>query len=349
MLSNPSQLITRNISLIADNSTLILNHEDDQLALELTQHCPQMTALCLDYHHYLQLTQYQSNRLDIQFGHQLEPQASQKSDQFDTVIIYYPKAKNLMGYLLNLAATHLAINGQLLIVGENKGGVKSVPKQLPSYFDKPIKIDNARHCILYSSELNQAAPAINLNDWVTHYSLPTPQGELTICNLVGVFSEKRLDEGTKLLLENLTSFRGRVLDFGCGAGVIAAALLSASTKGSIDIECVDINAMALASCRLTLAANGFTGKVYPSDGLAQTEGHFDGIISNPPFHDGLTATTDIVANFVKDSVAKLKTGANWLIVANRHLPYSDLVQQNFGEIKVFAKNNRYKIYLNRKS
>jgi len=183
---------------------------------------------------------------------------------------------------------------------------------------------------------------MKLSDWVSQYQLATPQGEISICNLVGVFSEKRLDLGTELLLSHLPTLSGRVLDFGCGAGVITAALLKA--QPSLSLECVDINAMALASCELTLAANGMTAKVYPSDGLAQTTGKFNGIISNPPFHDGLASTTSIAQNFVTDSAKQLQHNGIWQIVANRHLPYSDIIAAEFGQLKVVADNNKYKLY-----
>ena len=263
-------------------------------------------------------------------------------EKYDTVIVYFPKAKPLAPYLFNLAANHLLPNGQLLVVGENKGGIKSLVKLLPEYFTTGMKLDNARHCLLFGSNLEGSAPAMKLSDWVSQYQLTTPQGEINICNLVGVFSEKRLDLGTELLLSHLPTLSGRVLDFGCGAGVITAALLKA--QPSLALECIDINAMALASCELTLAANGMTAKVYPSDGLAQTTGKFNGIISNPPFHDGLASTTSIAQNFVSDSAKQLQHNGIWQIVANRHLPYSDIIAAEFGQLKVVADNNKYKLY-----
>lgn len=138
-----------------------------------------------------------------------------------------------------------------------------------------------------------------------------------------------------------------MLDFGCGAGVITAALLKANPD--LELECVDINAMALASCELTLAANGMQAKVYASDGLTQTQGMFDAIISNPPFHDGLDSTTEIATRFVQESEAQLKSGGIFQIVANRHLPYSDTIAKFFKTVNVAAENNKYKIYANRKA
>ncbi|MCK8044909.1 class I SAM-dependent methyltransferase [Shewanella sp. 1CM18E] len=342
MLTNASQVLLRNSELVKDQSVLVINYESDHLPKELLNTASSVCGLALDYHHHLMMLPYAAKNLTLHFGHQLP-----NDDSFDTVIVYFPKAKALAPYLFNLAAKHLKSQGQLIVVGENKGGIKSLPKQLPSYFDKPFKADNARHCVVFLSELNAAAPKLTLTDWQSKYQLDTPQGQITICNLVGVFSEKKLDEGTQLLLENLPKMRGKVLDFGCGAGVIAAALLKVQPE--LKIDCVDINAMALASCELTLAANGFSAKVFASDGLTQTNNRYDGIISNPPFHDGLASTTNIATTFVKDSAKNLQSGGLFHIVANRHLPYSDTIAEYFGSVNVAAENNKYKIYSNTKA
>lgn len=337
MLSNPSQLLLRNSELLEDKSILLLNHEDDSLPIQLVSICTRVTSLALDYHHFLPLADAQEPKLTAYFGHIL-PLAG----KYELIVIYFPKSKSLMQYLLALAASHLAADGQILIVGENKSGIKSLTKLLPNYLGNDCKLDNARHCLLFSCELVAKADAFVPEQWVSRYSLTTPSGELTICNFAGVFSEKKLDLGTQLLLEHLPSLSGRVLDFGCGAGVIAACLLKAQPH--LQLECVDINAMALASCEMTLAANQLTAKVYPSDGLAQTQGMFQAIISNPPFHDGLKETTQITKQFVADSYQKLNKGGKWQIVANSHLHYADMIDQYFGSTNLMAQTTKYKIY-----
>ncbi|MFT6256922.1 MULTISPECIES: class I SAM-dependent methyltransferase [unclassified Shewanella] len=346
MLTNPSQALIRNSKYFQQHNVLVLNYEADTFAHQCLEFADNVTALALDFNHHLTLSSCANEKLQCYFGHQLPE--SLADAKFDSVIIYFPKAKPLMGYLLQLAAQHLNIDGQLMIVGENKGGVKSIDKLTPDYYSTPIKQDNARHCLVYVSYLTQAAPTLSISDWVSQYSLETPQGTLQICNTVGVFSEKRLDQGTELLLSHLPdNLRGRVLDFGCGAGVITAALLKANPE--LTIECIDINAMALLSCELTLAANSMQAKVYPSDGFNQISGKFDGIISNPPFHDGLTSTTDIATQFVQQSAIRLTSQGVWQIVANRHLPYSETIATHFGKVNVVAENNKYKLYFHQHS
>jgi len=337
LLTNSSQLIVRNIELLAKHKVLLLNIEADQLACELLGTVAEVTALALDFNHFNQIAAQQRPGLKVSFGHELE-----NHDSFDSVVVYFPKAKALAPYLLQLAARYLKPEGQLLVCGENKGGIKSLDKLLPDCFDMAVKLDNARHCLLFQSHLQGQVQPWDLEQWIQQYHLPTPEGELVICNAVGVFSDRHLDEGTALLLEHLPTLHGRVLDFGCGAGVIAAALLK--RQPDLQLECVDINAMALLSCQRTMAANSMRASIFPSDGLAQTEGRYDAIISNPPFHDGLKSTTDIATLFVEQSAAKLKPTGQWQIVANRHLPYADTIARVFGKVQVAAENNKFKVY-----
>ncbi|WP_119967672.1 MULTISPECIES: class I SAM-dependent methyltransferase [Shewanella] len=339
MLTNTSQVLMRNVQFIENQHLLILNHEADTLASELLSHAASVTSLALDFNHYQYVANQEKAHLTSYFGHQLPDDTKQK---FDTVIVYFPKAKALAPYLFQLAAQHLSVGGTLIVIGDNKGGVKSLAKLLPDYYSAPLKRDNARHCLLFIAELTAIAPIFSIEDWVSHYSLSTPQGDITICNLVGVFSEKKLDQGTELLLSNLPELSGRVLDFGCGAGVISAAMLKVNPQ--LNVECIDINAMALKACELTLAANQMTAKVYPSDGFKQIQGQFNGIISNPPFHDGLAATTHIAKDFVKHSASSLSANGVWQIVANRNLPYADTIAAEFGQVNVPAENNKYKLY-----
>lgn len=342
MLTAPSELLIRNQSLFEGKHVLLLNHEADRCAEQLLPVCNSVTTLALEYPHF-QLQPQNKAHLHAEFGHQL---AEDKPQAFDTVVVYFPKAKPLLDYLLHLAAYYLKDDGELLVVGDNKGGIRSFNKLKSTAFTPPIKLDNARHCLLFACGVNTHPAKIDVDQFVSHYPLAIDDSELTICNAVGTFSEKKLDQGTALLLDHLPTLSGRVLDFGCGAGVITAALLARFP--ALELECVDINAMALLSCEKTLTANNMQAKIYPSDGLSQTAGNFDAIISNPPFHDGLMSTTDIATNFVRDSQKQLKTAGIWQIVANRHLPYSDSIEKSFGNVNVIAENNRYKVYKNTK-
>ena len=99
----------------------------------------------------------------------------------------------------------------------------------------------------------------------------------------GVFSRGSVDEGSALLLENLPELKGRVLDLGCGAGVIGVCVGKAN---SIELTQSDVNRRALALTEENLKRNGVAGTVIESDGFAALDGEFDVILTNPPIRAG---------------------------------------------------------------
>ena len=60
-----------------------------------------------------------------------------------------------------------------------------------------------------------------------------------------MFSKDKLDYGTKVLLENFTEqeIEGKVLDLGCGYGIIGIVL--ATTYSSIKVDMCDITSRAI--------------------------------------------------------------------------------------------------------
>uniref|UniRef100_UPI003297A880 methyltransferase n=1 Tax=Salmonella enterica TaxID=28901 RepID=UPI003297A880 len=75
---------------------------------------------------------------------------------------------------------------------------------------------------------------------------------------------------------------GKVLDVGCGPGVLSAALASHSPK--VRLTLCDASAPAVEASRATLAANALEGEVFASNAFSEVKGPFAMIISNPPFH-----------------------------------------------------------------
>ena len=69
-----------------------------------------------------------------------------------TVILFLPREKERLEFLLHFIATHLPAGGQLWLVGENKAGIKSAETRLKQRFSKVQKRDSARHCVLYTAQ-----------------------------------------------------------------------------------------------------------------------------------------------------------------------------------------------------
>ena len=200
------------------------------------------------------------------------------------------------------------------------------------------KVDSARRCGLYHGRLEKQ-PAFDPEQFWGEY----PLENLTIKTLPGVFSRDGLDIGSQLLLSTLTPHtKGKVLDVGCGAGVLATVLASHSPK--VRLSLCDVSAPAVEASRATLAANGIEGEVFASNVFSEVNGRFDMIISNPPFHDGLQTSLEAAQTLIRGAVRHLNSGGELRIVANAFLPYPNVLDEIFGFHEVIAQTGRFKVY-----
>lgn len=112
----------------------------------------------------------------------------------------------------------------------------------------------------------------------------------------GVFSKDGLDFGSRLLLESipLEEVGGKVLDMGCGYGVLGI-VINKLTGASVDM--VDVNLRALHLSELNCKENNSTYiNVFESNTYSNIDSKYSCIITNPPIRAGKKVVYDIVMN-----------------------------------------------------
>jgi len=260
---------------------------------------------------------------------------------FDAAVLFLPKSRELAAYLLNALASRLA-GRELYLVGEKRGGIEGAAKQLQA-FGKPRKLDSARHCQLWQVTVENAPQAKPLESLAERFELELADGPLKIVSLPGVFSHGRLDRGTALLLEHLDGLPvGHVLDFGCGAGVIGSIIKRRYPDSQVTL--LDVDAFAVASSRLTLAANGLQGEVISGDGIDAAPRDLQVILSNPPFHTGVHTNYQASENLLKKSAEHLRSGGELRLVANTFLRYQPFIQEALGNCRTLTEAGGFRIY-----
>jgi len=167
--------------------------------------------------------------------------------------------------------------------------------------------------------------------------------QLRAFNPPGVFSARRLDRGTALLLEALGGMtRGKAHDAGCGWGPIAMALASLGHQ----VSASDDDAHAVAATRANLLANGLVGRVDHADGLDHLSGaDLNLIATNPPFHLSTREDAAATAKIIRGARRALRSGGSFLLVALETLGYERLAADAFGRVTVVSRSGGFAVQL----
>jgi len=186
------------------------------------------------------------------------------------------------------------------------------------------------------------------NPWPYRYQLPDGIGPLsgrTVTNHAGVFCADRLDIGTRFFLEHLPRGRGggRVVDLGCGNGVVGTAVALADPDA--EVLFVDESYQAVASAEETYRANAQgRAEFHVGDGLSGIPaGSVDLVLNNPPFHTH-QATTDTTAwRMFTGARRALRPGGELWVIGNRHLGYHVKLRRLFDNSELVASDAKFVI------
>jgi 16S rRNA (guanine1207-N2)-methyltransferase len=160
-----------------------------------------------------------------------------------------------------------------------------------------------------------------------------------------VFSKKRVDIGTRLLIEAMElPETGAVLDVGCGYGAVGIA--AAASNPRLHVVMTDVNARAVRLARKNAQKNKVPnvevrcGFLYePVEDLT-----FNCVLSNPPVSAGMETVKAIItqaphvmaANASFQMVIRSKIGAKTLPL---------LFNEAFGNCTVLARKSGYRVLI----
>jgi len=160
----------------------------------------------------------------------------------------------------------------------------------------------------------------------------------------GVFSYRRIDAGTRLLIESMRlPDSGAALDLGCGYGPIGIA--AAKLRPKLLVWMTEVNHRAIALAEKNASRNGvdnvriIEGPLYePVEGLI-----FDAILTNPPISAGMRKAVEPI---IEGATRHLRPrGSLQLVVrttkGGRNL--STLLDRYFGGFEVVARRGGYRV------
>ncbi|HZH04573.1 MAG TPA: methyltransferase [Myxococcaceae bacterium] len=270
---------------------------------------------------------------------------------FDTVLIELPKGRKLIRRWLLEAHLALKPGGTLYLAGANDEGIQPAIADAAALFGGATQLGyRRRHRVAQMDRLTLPPPA---PDWAstpgiaphTWHELEVEHGgtRYALRSLPGVFSYDRLDDGTALLLSHFPEVSAtRVLDFGCGYGILG---IWAAHRGSGPVDLVDINVLAAASARENLALHGLQhAQVFAGDGLEPVRGRrYDLILANLPFHVGKAVDLSAAETLIREAKTVLAPGGRMVVVTNSFIRHDALLRKTFPHFRTVADNRRYRI------
>ena len=254
---------------------------------------------------------------------------------FDTALVFLPRAKDEARARIADAASRLPAGARLWIDGQKTDGVDAILKEIRALV--PVDdVHSKAHGKIFSLTIPDA-PWVS-DDWAAALHEVAP-GFVT---RPGVFSADSIDPGSAMLAQSLPErLPTRIVDLGAGWGWLSAQALS--HPGVEVIHLVEASHDALESARDNVTDPRAQFHWADARNFTLSE-PVNGVIMNPPFHDGRMADPRIGAAFIA-AAARLLTGAGRLwMVANRHLPYETILSDHFAQVKEIAGDNRFKVF-----
>lgn len=147
-----------------------------------------------------------------------------------------------------------------------------------------------------------------------------------------VFSPQNIDKGTLAML-SLVDFKegDKVLDLGCGYGVVG--ILASKIVGSENVIMTDVDENAIKLSIENAITNNVDGiKILKSDGFKELrESGFSIILSNPPYHTDFS----VAKEFIEKGFNRLIVGGRMLMVTKRKDWYRNKLTSIFGGCRTY--------------
>jgi 16S rRNA (guanine1207-N2)-methyltransferase len=334
--SRPTQLAVMSLEGVHAENPLIVLPPEPGLPRLFSRVFPRMHVLYHDYAVFRRDIESAPDTVSLRFA----PRWEETDRPHDLALIFLPKSTELIEFVFSATGRALAQEARVMIVGPKKSGIRSSRPLIEKYFGGIESSRSARHCVLLESRKTlEPEPFAGIKrDTADAFG-----NTVRVVSLPGVFSHGHPDEGTRFLLDHAEpeGFQ-HALDWGCGAGIIGTALKLGCPDATVDF--VDSNILALEATRLTLESNGLEpDRVYASDVFSDVKERYGLIISNPPFHQGLTTDFSVTGRMVREAPARLTPSGRLIIVVNAFINFFPLLRRRFGEVSVLAENNRYRV------
>lgn len=237
------------------------------------------------------------------------------------------------------AIERVAPGALVVVAGSKDDGVDSLRKRINALAPLEGHLPK-HHGIAFWFRRNSAEAAVTLR--AANLDLVIEGGFKTA---PGMFSFDRIDAGSKLLVASLPDdLKGNVADFCAGWGYLAEDVLRRS-QGLTALDLYEADFETLEAARVNVHGGAIEPRFFWIDLLTEAvERRYDAIVMNPPFHNGRAADPGIGAGMIRAASRSMKPGGRLFMVANRQLPYEQVLSAAFASHAEIARDGMFKVF-----
>jgi 16S rRNA G1207 methylase RsmC len=228
--------------------------------------------------------------------------------------------------LLQMAYVRLAPQGRLIVAVDNPRD-RWLGGEMEKLFSRVVRITRAEGTVYQGV---RRGPLKKWKDFRCEFACRDGQRLLRIISRPGVFSHRRVDPGARHLLNYMELHEGdRVLDLGCGSGVVT--LGAAASSPQVHVHALDTNARAVECTRQGAEANDLRNisvELTSADDLEMSE-PCQLVLANPPYFSG----TRIVRAFFDAARRCLAPGGRILLVTKLPRWYAEHMGEWFEDVR----------------
>lgn len=253
---------------------------------------------------------------------------------FDLAILMLPRAKAAARAAIADAAGRLQPGAALWIDGQKTDGVDAILREIRAL--APVtEVHSKAHGKIFRVTLPDG-------DWLPpEWTAQAVEAAPGFQTLPGVFSADGVDPGSALLATYLPpKMPTRVVDLGAGWGWLSAQVLARPGVEHLHLVEADHASLELARANLSDPRLRFHWADAREFRLPDP---VNGVVMNPPFHEGRQADPKLGAGFIATAAGLLTAAGRLWMVANRHLPYEPVLARYFGQVHEIGGDSRFKV------
>ncbi|ORE91632.1 methyltransferase [Aurantimonas sp. 22II-16-19i] len=259
---------------------------------------------------------------------------------FETIVVAAPPGAIERRHVLAHALRTLAPGGQLTVLAAKDKGGQRLRAELEGLGCDVAEHFKARQRIC---TVGRPETPLGLSEAIAAGS-PVTLEDVGLRSQPGIFSWNRVDPGTALLCRHLPPLAGRGADIGAGLGILSKAVLLAPAVEMLTL--VEIDRRAIEAARVNVADD--RARFLWADVREAALADLDFVVSNPPFHAEGIEDRGLGQAFIAAAGRMLRRNGMLFLVANRHMPYEEVLRATFRTVKTVTDEGGYKIFEARK-